>query len=56
MASGRALQQLLYDVRPGDPQVLGIVAIVMMLVGVLAGWLPARRAASLDPVLALKED
>jgi hypothetical protein len=54
--AGGVLQQFLYEVRPGDPQVIGAIALLMGLVGALAGWLPPGRAAALDALVALKED
>jgi putative ABC transport system permease protein len=56
LATGRLLQQFLYQVRPGDPQVIAIIATLLIIVGLLASWLPARRAASIDPVIALREE
>jgi putative ABC transport system permease protein len=56
LASGRLLQQFLYEVRPGDPQVIAIIATLLIVVGLLASWLPARRAASIDPVIALRDE
>jgi hypothetical protein len=45
---------LLYGISPTDPLTLGAVSIVLLGVGILATWLPARRAARLDPVRALR--
>jgi putative ABC transport system permease protein len=56
LASGRWLEELLYQVRPGDPQVIAIIATMLVGVALLASWLPARRAASINPVVALRED
>jgi ABC-type antimicrobial peptide transport system permease subunit len=56
IASGRILQELLYQVRPGDPQVIAAIVALLAGVGLLASWLPARRAASIDPVIALKDE
>jgi predicted permease len=55
-ASGRVLRAQLFDVAPENPYVLGIAAVLMLLVGSLAGWMPARRAARIDPVLALRAE
>lgn len=46
---------LLYDVTPTDPITYGVIAAVVVVVGTLASYLPARRAASFDPVEALRE-
>jgi predicted permease len=56
IASGRLLQELLYEVRPGDPQVIAIIVTLLIGVALLASWLPARRAASIDPVIALRDE
>ena len=56
LGTGRLLQELLYQVQPGDPQVIAIIVLVLIGVGLLASWLPARRAASIDPVVALRDE
>jgi putative ABC transport system permease protein len=56
LASGRLLQQFLFQVRPGDPQVIGAIVALLIGVGILASWLPARRAAAIDPITALREE
>ena len=50
----RLLQSLLYDVRPIDPITFGLVAALLIAVGVLACFLPARRATGVDPMVALR--
>jgi putative ABC transport system permease protein len=55
-ASGRLLQDMLYQVKPGDPEVIGVIVLLLLIVGLLASWLPARRAAGIDPMVALRED
>jgi predicted permease len=53
-ALGRAVASLLYGVKPADPaSMLGGVA-VLLAVAALAAWLPARRAARIDPMEALR--
>ncbi len=47
---------LLYGITPTDPLTLVAVALVLLGAGALAAWLPARRAARLDPVRALRWD
>jgi putative ABC transport system permease protein len=55
-ATGRLLQDFLYQVRPGDPQVTAAIVALLFGVGLLASWLPARRAAAIDPIVALRDE
>ncbi|HUQ80501.1 MAG TPA: ABC transporter permease [Gemmatimonadaceae bacterium] len=50
----RIATPLLYGITPTDPVTMAAVAAVLLTVGALATWLPARRAARLDPVRALR--
>ncbi|MBV8632645.1 MAG: ABC transporter permease, partial [Silvibacterium sp.] len=52
--SGRLLQQFLFEISPLDPLTFSGVAVIMLLLALLAAWVPARRAASIDPVRALR--
>jgi len=45
---------LLYEVKPTDPLTFGCVSVLLLLVASLASWLPAWRAARLNPTQALK--
>jgi hypothetical protein len=47
---------LLYGVRAGDPRVLAAASAVLLLVTVIAAWLPARRALAVDPAETLRGD
>jgi putative ABC transport system permease protein len=53
---GRAMQSLLYGVQSGDPVTFVSVAGILMVVGALASYLPARRAARVEPVIALRAE
>jgi predicted lysophospholipase L1 biosynthesis ABC-type transport system permease subunit len=53
---GRVLGSLLYGVRPSDPLILGGVALLLGFVALGASYLPARRAARVDPLLALRSE
>jgi len=53
---GRAMQSLLYGVRSGDPATFISVVGILLTVGALASYLPARRAARVDPVVALRSE
>ena len=50
----RLLGSLLIDVRPSDPLILATVAFVLGGSALAASWLPARRAARIDPAEALR--
>lgn len=54
-AFSRVLETLLYDVRPFDAPTLGAVAFLLAMIALLACWVPARRAASVNPLVALRE-
>jgi putative ABC transport system permease protein len=50
----RLLTGMLYNVRPLDPVVLGVVSSLLAVVALLASYLPARRATKIDPLVALR--
>lgn len=54
--AGRALQSILNGVRPGDAVSFAGATIVLIVSIVVATWIPARRAARVDPVVALREE
>jgi putative ABC transport system permease protein len=56
VASTRFLAALLYDVRAVDPLVFAAMALIMISIGALASYIPARRASSVDPIQALRSD
>ena len=56
LTATRSLKSLLFQVEPNDPLILGGVTAVLIAVGILSAWLPARRAARLDPMVALRHD
>jgi predicted permease len=51
-----SMTTLLFNVRPTDPAVYAAVSLVLIAVALLASYLPARRAARLDPLIALREE
>ena len=52
----RFMQSLLFETTPNDPLVYAAVAVVMLGAAALACWLPARRAAKADPIVALRAE
>jgi hypothetical protein len=55
-AAMRGVASLLPGARPGDPLTLASAAALMLVVGAAASYIPARRAASVDPLTALRTD
>jgi predicted permease len=56
VALSRVISSLLYDVSPTDPLTYGAVASVLVLVSLAATWIPAARAAGVDPARALRSE
>ncbi len=54
--ASRVLASIVYQATPRDPLVLAGVVLAMALLGLLATWIPAQRALSLDPMKLLRED
>ncbi|HYL62180.1 MAG TPA: ABC transporter permease [Candidatus Methylomirabilis sp.] len=52
----RTMRALLFGVSPTEPIVFGAIAALLLVVAVLACWVPARRAMRLDPIDALRQD
>jgi ABC-type antimicrobial peptide transport system permease subunit len=56
IAASRVLSSIVYQATPRDPLVLAGVVLTMGLVGLLATWIPAQRALSIDPLRLLREE
>ena len=56
IAAASTLRSLLFEVAPTDPLALGTVALVLLLASAAACYLPARRAAAMDPIIALRHE
>jgi ABC-type antimicrobial peptide transport system permease subunit len=52
----RLISSLLFGLTPTDPPTIAIAALLMLAVAALAGYLPARRAARVDPMVALRHE
>ena len=52
----RVLASIVYQATPRDPLVLAGVVVAMALVGLVATWIPAQRALSIDPLILLREE
>jgi len=54
LGAGNAMRAFLYEVSPYDPLTLAGAALILTTIAALAAYLPARRAANVDPVIALR--
>jgi ABC-type antimicrobial peptide transport system permease subunit len=56
VAGSRIVSGLLYGIAPTDAITFGLVAVVLLAAALLAGFVPARRAARVDPMIAMRGD
>jgi predicted permease len=56
LAAARAVSSLLFDIQPEDPLTFVTTAGVLAAIGLAAAWMPARRAAGMDPMQALRHE
>lgn len=56
LSVGGLARAILFGFSPGDPRAFAIAASVLALAALFAGWLPARRAAHVDPLVALRHE
>jgi ABC-type antimicrobial peptide transport system permease subunit len=56
VALSRVIAAMLFSLSPTDPVTLGAVALLLLGAAFLAGYLPARRATTIDPIVALRSE
>jgi len=56
LAAARTVGSLLFDIKPEDPLTFAMTTAVLAAIGLGAAWLPARRAAGMDPMQALRHE
>ena len=56
LAAGRAMEGLLFGVKPADPVTISAAACILCGVALVAAWLPAARASRVDPIQALRNE
>jgi ABC-type antimicrobial peptide transport system permease subunit len=52
----KVLSYIVYQAAPKDPVVLGGVALTMLLLGLMAAWIPAQRALAVNPMILMREE
>ena len=52
----KVLSFIVYQATPKDPLVLGGVVLTMLVLGLLAAWIPAQKALAVDPMILLREE
>jgi ABC-type antimicrobial peptide transport system permease subunit len=55
MVASRAVKSMLFTAGPGDTIIFVLVPAILTLVALLACWIPARRATSVEPSVALRD-
>jgi ABC-type antimicrobial peptide transport system permease subunit len=56
LAGTRLVQSMLYGLTPNDPVTLTGACLLLLMVAAIAGWIPARRAARVDPMASLRHE
>lgn len=52
----RLMGSLLFGIGPADPLILSLMAAILLVVALIASYVPARRAAKVDPMVALRDE
>jgi ABC-type antimicrobial peptide transport system permease subunit len=56
LALTKTAASLLYELKPNDPLTIALATLLLAMVAAIAGFLPARRASRVDPMVALREE
>ena len=56
VAATKLLTYIVYQAKPGDPVVLGGAVLTMLILGLVAAWIPAQRALGADPLILLRDE
>jgi putative ABC transport system permease protein len=56
IAADRLMTEQLYDVAPWDPRMLTIATLLLCAAALVASWIPAVRAATVEPIVALRTE
>jgi putative ABC transport system permease protein len=56
LGTGRFMEAILYDVSHSDPATFALVGLSVVVLGMVASFIPARRASNIDPLKALREE
>jgi len=56
LGAGRFVATLLFNLAPNDPLTIAVAAVLMIAVSLFAGYLPARAASRVDPMVALRNE
>jgi ABC-type antimicrobial peptide transport system permease subunit len=54
--ASKLLSSIVYQAAPKDPLVLSGVVLTMLLIGLMAAWIPAQKALAVDPMILLREE
>jgi len=56
VAATRVLSGLLYGITPTDAETYALASIALVVMAVIAAWVPARRAATVDPLISMRPE
>jgi len=56
LGTSRLIESLLFDMKPNDPRALALAVVIVLSAALVAGYGPARRAARVDPMIALRNE